>query len=132
MIDITNGFIKNEFINDYGDYADDFSLVSSDGSMHWSIIIFFILFFIFIASAIGLNNKEKKEKNKNKKKLFKYASYGLFGISAITILLVIIKFISYNLQWMKWYKSLPSNGKSDYNKMKLIKGLTNNIRNNSR
>lgn len=130
MFGLTNNFIKNDFISNYGDYSEDFSLVSSDGSMHWSVIIYFILAIIAFTAGIGIYNKSKEENiTQNKKKLYKYSGYGLLGFGGLILLLTIIKFISYQIQWTKWYKELPSDGRSDYNKMKLIKGLSDQLRN---
>lgn len=130
MFGLTNNFIKNDFISNYGDYSEDFSLVSSDGSMHWSVIVYFILAIIAFTAGIGIYNKSKDENIKeNKKNIYKYLGYGLLGFGGLILLLTIIKFISYQIQWTKWYKELPSNGRSDYNKMKLIKGLSDQLRN---
>lgn len=134
-MDIINNISKTEFINDYGRYSNDYSLVNSDGSKNGIISI---AFFMFILSLVGFivlfviySKKTKKEKKEMKNKMLFFGGLLCVTIATITLLSGSVNMILYLGQFDKWYKSLPSTGKTAYQKMTSMSSIINKLRNHN-
>jgi len=122
---------KNDFVSDYGNYANKFALVNTDGGMSFRGIVPYVVLFLLLIGLVFLLDKyrkmDKKEKDKFKGKIYYYVF--LFGVvlSTVALLSGIANSISYNGQFKKWYDSLPAGGRKDYDRMKMVDMITQSM-----
>ena len=122
---------KNDFILDYGNYANKFALVNADGGMSFRGILPYVVLFLLLIGIVFMldryNKMEDKEKQKFKGKIYYYVF--LFGVvlSTVSLLSGIANSISYNGEFKKWYNSLPLSGRKDYDRMKMVDMITQSM-----
>ena len=120
-----------DFVSDYGNYADNFSLVNADGGISFRGILPYIVLLLLVIVIFYLLDKYKKmddkDKDEFKGKIYYYVF--LFGVMLSTTVLLsgIANSISYNGQFKKWYDSLPAGGRKDYDRMKMVDMVTRNM-----
>jgi hypothetical protein len=132
MAGLASAFLSANFIDEYGEYADDFSLVQSDGTAHWSIPLLGIVSFFGLVFSVITTLKYNKEKNDKKKLLSKIYFYlGLLGIIIAIIILLNsgVNYIYYLGEWAKWYDSLPSDGRRAYEQMRMVQTALDMVKN---
>jgi hypothetical protein len=56
----------------------------------------------------------------------------MISISVAMILTGMVNYISYWGEWGEWYDSLPRDGKSSYNQMKIMQSVMSNLKNRNR
>ena len=120
-----------DFVSRYGKNADKFALVNADGGMSFRGILPYVVLFLLLIGIVFMldryNKMEDKEKQKFKGKMYYYVF--LFGVvlSTVSLLSGIANCISYNGEFKKWYNSLPSTGRKDYDRMKMVDMITQSM-----
>lgn len=131
MASFVTGIVSSNFVKDYGDYSLDFPLVNPDGGSHWSIPLYIITGMIGLigGGVLSFSNYKKPEE---KNKIFQTRILFFLGLFLVTIGVVLgltggVKYLSYLGQWNDWYGSLPNEGKSSYQQMKMVSGVMNEL-----
>ena len=126
-----SGVVSSQFVRDFGDYSYDFPLVNPDGSGTWQTPLFGIIGFIFAILGFGTSAYNSK-KPEDEKKIMMSNIYFYLGLLAVSIGIIFLfvsgdYLIQYNQQWYEWYDSLPSDGKSSYQQMKMTQELVSAV-----
>jgi hypothetical protein len=122
---------KNDFVSDYGNYANKFALVNADGGISFGGILPYVILLFLLTGAIFLLDRyrrmDDKERDELKGKIYYYVF--LFGVvlSTVALLSGIGNSISYSGQFKKWYDSLPVGGRKDYDRMRMVDVVTKSM-----
>lgn len=125
--------LKNEFIEEYGDYSEDYPLVNPIGdatNFNWYYLFTVVSFIGMIISFVVANGKKKDKNNKtveNKinptlKTFLNIIGFSLLIIMIVTGVLGSIQYFNYIKEYNQWYMELPNNAKG---LLASINGFTN-------
>jgi hypothetical protein len=114
VIKIGLGQSKDLFIQNYGNYSQNFSTVNPIGEQDnsftfWFFIISLILIFIFYFLKLGISKDKDEDSNKNSllDNALLILSFMAIGSCGFSIIYLIIHWIAYEMQYFEWYLSLP-------------------------
>ena len=120
------------FIENYGNYANDYSLVKADGNqvssnMIWVLIIAFITITIF-----GIAKSQISEDKKKSSTSIKYIDNLLLGIVVLSLsslgisgIYLLGYWIFYKVQYFQWFADLPNEARIAIAAMSATKSLMN-------
>ena len=124
---------QNEFIQKYGKYSHNYSLVNQLGkqeqSMVWGFFFLFLIFFIIFILIWSKTTNNKKENGSEKKKtnwiskILRFLilfSLGGFGISGLYLF---IYWVIFKIQYFDWFGSLPTKAQIVYGAISATRGL---------
>ncbi len=121
---------RAQFIKNYGNYANDYSLVKADGNqvtsnMFWVLVIAFVTITIF-----GIAKSQIPEDKKKSSTSIKYIDNLLLGIVVLSLsslgisgIYLLGYWIFYKVQYFQWFGDLPNEARIAIATMSATKNL---------
>jgi hypothetical protein len=120
------------FIENYGNYANDYSLVKADGNQVSSNMIWVLIIAIFTISIFGIGKSQISDDNKKNNTILEYTDKILLGIIILSVasfgisgIYLLGYWIMYKIQYFQWFADLPNEAKIAIGAMSATKSLMN-------
>ena len=133
-----SSLLTQRFVNEYGDYAEDYDFVSPSGSMskNTSLIISVIVLIVSLI-IIGISTPKKDKKNPKKKINRTTGQNVLLGIGIVFLVCSLGGFGFYGFlyvtkylpEYNEWYQSLPKDAIEELTIIKGVSAMENEIQN---
>ena len=118
------------FIESYGKYANNYSLVKPDGALVYSNIVWVLVIAIFVLSFFGIGKGQISEDDKKSSKIVEYIDKILLGIIILSVASLGISgiyllgyWIMYKIQYVQWFTDLPNEAKIAYGALAATKKI---------
>lgn len=118
------------FMQSYGNYANNYSLVKADGDRVFSDMVWVLVIAIIAIVFFGLGKGQITEDNKKNSKIVEYTDKALLGIIILSLaslgisgIYLLGHWIMYKIQYVQWFTDLPNEAKIAYGALTATKKL---------